>query len=251
MMKAVARFADYSITGGVWWLSLALFLTILHMEPSSDGESLQLSDALYLWESWMMDYSAPMAALPSELTPAVSALGVVLIFFTGMLLDLINPWYLNALEMHYFRKHTLRRHEQWLKPFMEKNITFVGESFDDFLSGKLSDREQINNYDQIRAFLINYTLVFANEARLDELLDRIRLWRMARSLATSMFLLAILFSLFGWLYSSAWQLALAILMPIILLTASLLITRSAFRNLCLNLIAFIYYTEQRRSETDT
>lgn len=268
-MKITTRFAEYSITGGLFWLSLFLFATLLQLLIA--GTHPTPSNAFMLWGVWLgalQPLATIMNGLPAELQSAIgtvlATLGVILIFLTGILLDLISPIFFTPIETHFFRKWLVNCNHSWLRPLLATHGEFVGEDFTQFASGRLFDWRhplrcwftQRHRYNKLRTFMLSYVLMFADSAGIDEFMDTVHLWHTSRALSGAMVTLAFLLNvtpLINYQAVEAQQVEtvamIAIGVPLLLVAISLIVTLGTYSRMCMTMCSLLYITAVKRGET--
>ncbi len=93
-MQIGSRFTEYGLTGGFFWICQLLFLVYSGQAKTllSNLSSVKLDPT-----SWI-----------SQIGPtAISALAIIAVFVTGLLLDLFAV-YFRPMEMRVFRQHLVR-----------------------------------------------------------------------------------------------------------------------------------------------
>jgi len=98
-MQIGSRFTEYGLTGGFFWICQLLFLVYSGQAKTllSNLSSVKLDPT-----SWI-----------SQIGPtAISALAIIAVFVTGLLLDLFAV-YFRPMEMRVFRQHLVRNRD-WL-----------------------------------------------------------------------------------------------------------------------------------------
>ncbi len=225
-MNISTRITEYSITGGLLWVNVFLFVTLLEL---SEG-SINLNAASKVWATWIaamaplkatLEMALP-AALQSSLGTLLGALVIIVIFFSGIVLDLIAPLFFVPIELYFFRK--------WLVQKKHPMAWF----------------EQRRYFQKISAFLLSHIMVFSQAAALEELMDRIHLWRTSRAISTSMVVVAVLLT-FGprGVAHHPWMIATVV--PLLVTLISALITLGTYSRMCLFLCSLTYSTMRRES----
>jgi hypothetical protein len=115
-MKISDRFTDYGLIGGFFWiLQLAVWIVIV----GRDG-----------WTTYLHTFAATLNALPPPaVAPFVTflgALGLIAVFTTGLLLDLLGSSYLRATEMMVFVRHA-RQHSHWFQSLANLHSAYIQE----------------------------------------------------------------------------------------------------------------------------
>src|ERR1700759_4500994 len=106
-MKISDRFTEYGLIGGLFWMMQALLLWLVM--PGSASLPVEL----------IKNFGKISPGAQSGLTALLGALAVVVIFTTGLLLDLFGSFYFRHIETRAF--HALAKtHESWLRRLFEK-----------------------------------------------------------------------------------------------------------------------------------
>jgi hypothetical protein len=117
-MKISDRFTDYGLIGGFFWMVQVFIWYALR-------PSISWNDVVHGLNSWLS--SMPPAAV-SPLVALLGALALIVIFTTGVLIDLIGSFYFRGLEVRVFIGH-LRRNQRWLASFVSKNQGYLQEDW--------------------------------------------------------------------------------------------------------------------------
>lgn len=251
-MQAAIRFAEYAITGGVFWLSVLLFMTLLFFTPSGDAG--MLDTMILTWNSWVTTLTKQLGTISGTVETLVMSLSVLVIFCSGLMLELISPYFFFTIELREFNKQFITKNQRWIHKLIERNAEFIGEDFREIQqekSWKWNDPgrsfRQMGRYSRLKDFLLAYIDVFSSSSRVETLTDHIRLFRLSRSISMAMLILAILLSSFV-LFSSSNTFSpgaltnIAIVAPIALLVVSSAITRNMYIRFCNTLSALTYNT---------
>jgi len=248
-MKATVRFAEYSLTGGFFWLNVFLLLTLLHLDAGQGGWTKAL---LALWSDWLqrLDETLGRAGGMEALT---TALALLVVFATGLVLDLLAPLFFAPFEVATFRRFLRDPHQAWMGELAHRHGDYLGRDLEDLLrepvfswrDPRLAGRQR-RRYERLRAFLLAHLYTRAAGTHLDELLDQLRLVRTSRALSLSLALLALFLATLvglaeGGSFASRYAEAAAILIPLALFFLSVTLTRATFQRLCLLLSAFAYH----------
>src|SRR6266704_4976348 len=117
-MNISTRITEYSITGGLLWVNVFLFATLVNLPV----DQITLNAALQKWVTWFaamaplkatLEMALP-AALQSSLGTLLGALVFIVIFFSGIVLDLIAPLFFVPIELYFFRKWLVQKNRGWL-----------------------------------------------------------------------------------------------------------------------------------------
>src|SRR6266496_11831 len=262
-MNISTRITEYSITGGLLWVNVFLFATLVNLPV----DQITLNAALQKWVTWyaaMKPLAATLTALPttlqSSLGTLLGALAIIAIFISGILLDLIAPVFFVRVEFYFFRKCLVQKNRGWLDRLIAANGEFIAADYQTFVGGRVIDWkhpfawfEQRRCFQKISAFLLSHIMVFSQAAALEELMDRIHLWRTSRAISTSMVVVAVLLT-FSPLAPLSRGLAndprlwmIATVIPLLLTLISALITLGTYSRMCLFLCSLTYSTMRRES----
>lgn len=258
-MNISTRITEYSVTGGLLWVNIFLFATLLNLPL----DHINLASATQVWSNWILALT-PLkatleAALPSALQSSfgalLGALAIIVIFFSGILLDLIGPLFFVPFELYFFRQSLVQKNRVWLDDVIDANREFIGDDYQRFIAGKVVDWkhplvwfEQRRCFHKISAFLLAHIMLTSRDAALNELMDRVHLWRTSRAISTSMVVLAVLLT-FGPLApltkgfeADPRQWLIATVIPLLLTLISAAITLGTYSRMCLFLGSLAYST---------
>lgn len=254
-MKPLAQFTEYGITGGVLLLNMFVFATLLKLRAD-----ITLPEAIAVWQQWaasVAPLSTPFAdnkLLEPVLTTIIATLSVILIFCTGLLLDLAAPWFFTPLEILAFKHRLARKDNAWADEFMQTHQALIEEDYRRFVSDPLFSWRlpylwlmQRARYARLHSFICSYLFFNAHGASLEQLQEHIRLWRTSRAVSTSMIFLGLALN---YLHSGGdlAEHALIVLgIPVVLFALSALITYIIYTRLCMTLCALLYLSS--RNET--
>src|SRR6266487_6213741 len=98
-MQIGSRFTEYGLTGGFFWICQFILLW-------RSGQTQTLLGKLSTVQNQIPEHH------PIAITSLVSALAIIAVFVTGLLLDLLAG-YFRPLEMGVFHKHLVRNRD-WL-----------------------------------------------------------------------------------------------------------------------------------------
>lgn len=264
-MNISTRITEYSITGGLLWVNVFLFATLLNLQLS--GQTISPDHAMRLWGDWiraMTPLTQSLAGLSPSLQGSIgallAALAIVVIFFSGILLDLLSPMFFISFEMLFFQKWLISKNRPWLDRLIADNRDFIEEDYHCFINTNafnwrrpLAWFERRRCYNKLWTFLLSHIMVFSNAAGLDELMDRVHLWRTSRAISTSMVVLGCLMNFTPLVHASfehdaTLNIALtAVGVPLVLFAVSALITLGTYSRMCVVLCALAYVTVKKRS----
>src|SRR3569623_116968 len=263
-MNISTRITEYSITGGLLWVNIFLFTTLINMKI----DHLSVGNVVLVWSDWL-DAFTPLkstleTALPSALQGSLGtllgALMIIVIFFSGILLDLNAPVCFGPCELYFFRKWLVKKNRVWLDRLIGGHREFIETDYCAIIDGRVLDWkhplawfEQRRCFHKISAFLLSHVMVFSQAAALEELMDRMHLWRTSRAISTSMVVLAVLLTFITLAPFSEGQehapglWLIATVIPILLTLLSAVITLGTYSRMCLFLGSLAYPTTQREN----
>ncbi len=248
-MKTAVRLTEYTLTGGFLWLNVLLLLTLLHLDPSAGW----LTGVQHLWQHGFARLGQ-LSGGHGVLEALLASLALLVLFVTGLLLDLGAALFFGAVEVATFHRLLRAPEQAWLRALLARHRPYLGDAAAQFLAHPtLSWRDprlvhrQRRRYERLRTFLLTYLTVHGAQTRLDELQDQHRLWRTSRALTFSLTLLAILLPLLTWRadhgpLSTPQADLLAPLLSLALFLLALAILRLTFQRLCLTLLGYVYHT---------
>lgn len=252
-MKTSTRFGEYLITGGLLWITLFIYSTILSINLGQHDP-----DIIGLWQYWLAPFEqmkALMTMIPTAMQSSVgtllAALAVIFVFCTGLLLDLLSPIFFTPLEMVFFRRWHLGANRGWLDALIEKNADYIKTDYQTYVEGRLFDWRQPfaifpqrRAYNKLQSFLLAYIMVVSHAAKLDMLEDQISLWHTSRAISTAMLTLAMLMQITPWSTPSlSLSLTLSII-PLLLWSLSVFITLAMFSRVGHSICSIVYNTEK-------
>ncbi len=259
-MKGIVRFAEYSVTGGLLWLNLFLFFTLISLNEASIAATLEL------WQGWLAQLKTQLSPaqdislIESTLSTLLAALSIILIFCTGLLLELISPLFCVSFQMPCFKQQLQHPQQRWFARLAEDNREIVAEDYQKFITQPLF---QLNDYRQwfrqrqrflrMQTFIRTYLAVFASGSHMDTLFDQYRIWRISRSLFTSLVLLSAALGFLAVFNDSITHAArplfwFSIAIPMALTALSYLSARALFVQLSANMLATTYHTYRQQQQ---
>jgi hypothetical protein len=209
MTKASDRLTDYALVGGFFWiLQLGLAAVIGSTRMGSTH--------------WFQSATAALRdllqAAPSPLVALLSALGLIAIFVTGLVLDLLGAFYLRVFEVGVFLYH-LDRNEHWLGLLADQNKDYVqgdiatlhnalaplpakrglaillkclvprNRELRQEVAKKLRENwALLSPYSRMQSFLLSYVLLGSGAEKIELLSTQISLWSISRAVSTVMLL---------------------------------------------------------------
>jgi len=262
-MKGITRFAEYSISGGLLWLNVVVFATLLSIPPES---SLGLiGSILDVWGDWVtvleshLRQSSNFDAFKNTINTLAASLFVLLVFCTGLALDLLSPLFCSQLEILFFRNNIKVKEEKWFSTLVKKHEKYLHDDYNSFVSEpliKISDpgvwRAQKKRFNRINSFIMAYLFVNSDNVYLTQLTDKIRIWYTCRAITTSLLALCVLLNFLS--VSNSFAVANAtntfiytLLIPSILVIISFSITIGTFCRVSNSMLALAYHIDKNQS----
>ena len=255
-MKPIAALTEYGITGGVFLLNLFIFLTLLGLQIAH--QDITFPQAVLLWQHWagrFIALTAPFTGSPL-LEPMVSTflatLAVVLVFCTGLLLEMTAPWVFTVFEILAFKRWLLRKEYAWMGELMHTHHDLIGEDYQRFIHDPpwvwwppQSGLAQRVRYTRLQSFIFSYLLFNASDASLEQLQEQTRLWRTSRAVSASMIFLGVALTSYAQDGGNTGeQLLIVVVLPVILFTISALTTFTIHTRLCMTLCSLLYLSSR-------
>ncbi len=250
-MKPVALLTEYGVTGGVFLLNLFIFATLLGQHE------ITVPNTVAVWQHWaerFVAFAAPLAnsnLLEPVLSTVIATLAVILIFCTGLLLELTAPWFFAPLEISAFKRWLARKDYAWVGKLMQLHHPLIEEEYTRFVNDPPSAWRspqrllaQRARYARLHSFIFSYLFYNARGANLEQLQEQIRLWRTSRAVSTSMIFLGIALTVYAPGDNFAAHVFIALGIPIALFAVSALITYTIYTRLCMTLCALLYLSSQ-------
>jgi len=258
-MKPIAQLSEYGITGGVLLLNLFVFATLLNLQIAH--LDITFPQAIALWQHWAERFAAIAAPftgnklLEPVLSTIIAALSVILIFCTGLLLDLTAPLFFTLFEILAFKRWLARKDYTWVGEFMQAHHDLIEEDYPRFVSDPplawwvpqrwLAQRAR---YTRLHSFICSYLFFNARGASMEQLQEQIRLWRTSRAVSASMIFLGVALTGYAQDGGNLGEHLLIVLgIPVVLFVVSALTTYTIYTRLCTTLCSLLYLTS--RSET--
>lgn len=262
-MNISTRITEYSITGGLLWLMVFLFATILNLQYNHD--SITIAHATREWSTWittLAPLTEALAEIPvplqSSMSTLLGALAIINIFFSGIVLDLIAPLFFGPFEVFFFYKRLISKNRVWLDRLMAANGEFIEEEYRTFLKGRLMNWkhplawfDRRHCYNKIFSFMLAHVMIHSQPSAVNELMDRIHLWRTSRAISVSVLVLGCLLNFtplapFSITSENVERVIItSVVVPIVLFFISALITLGAYSRMSLSLCALAYTATQK------
>jgi hypothetical protein len=259
-MKDTVRFGEYTLFGGILWLFVACFTTIISLINTPET-TVSISATIALWMEWIQPI------INESTHTAIKSLGtaifVVVLFLTGLLLDILSEYYFAPYEALHFRHWILKDHRSWLDTLVDRYPEFIEKEYKQFLEQPfLSWKEPKNwfkraiewqkqryRYKKLRLFLISYIMTHANSSTHTEMMNQLNLWRTGRAISMSMlFFCTMLFYAVNAIEATTLLIfIISIIIPGILFYASVVLSKELFSKMCIHLFAVTYAIDKEKS----
>lgn len=260
-MKPIAQLTEYGVTGGVFLLNLFIFATLLGLQIAN--QDITFPHAVALWQHWaerFVTHTAPFTGnklLEPMVNTFLATLAVILIFCTGLLLELTAPWVFTLFEIVAFKRWLMRKDYAWLGELMQTHHHLIGEDYQRFINDPpwawwppqrwLAQRIR---YTRLQSFIFSYLLFNARGASLEQLQEQTRLWRTSRAVSASMIFLGVALTSYAQGGGNIQeQILLVIVIPSVLFAVSAITTFTIHTRLCMTLCSLLYLSS--RAETST
>ncbi len=201
-MNFGARFSEFAMTGAVFWICQILLFTVGTGEAAGE----QFLDLL---GNFIGTEDAPSSALKSAAASLLTIFGLISIFITGLILDMIGSIFFMQ-EMRIFGGH-ISRNSDWLGKMTQKCSTAVTKDFQNFQrefgNTEISEKHKYtrllnprfhyrrfdlrSSYRHLQTFLLSYIHVYSSNGTSDQLTDHVHVWRTSRAISTALFIVAI------------------------------------------------------------
>ncbi len=245
-MKSIIGLAEYTLTGGFLWILFLVFATLIGMERQDLG-------AVEVWAAWLNDLpklpSGEQTLLLKDSIPvAVTGVMLIGIFATGLMLDLVAPFVFVAFEIGWARKWLMRDPATWFTNLIAQHGELVSKDYET-LSGSRSlwrpAISQVGEYRRLMLFLVSYVLGSSNAGQQEEIFDRMKLWRVSRTLSVSLLVLSTLLTLWFLFqkpdaHEPTLVLYTGIAAPWVVLAISCFMVRTSFSRLLISIQATAY-----------
>ena len=260
-MKPITQLTDYGVTGGVLLLNLFIFATLLGLQIAH--QDITFPQAIALWQHWaerFVTLSAPFIGnklLEPMVSTFLATLAVILIFCTGLLLELTSPWVFTLFEILAFKRWLLRKDYVWLGNLMQVHHPLIGEDYQRFINDPpwalwppQRWMTQRLRYTRLQSFIFAYLFFNARGASVEQLQDQTRLWRTSRAISASMIFLGVALTSYAQDGGNIGeQILIVIGIPALLFTVSALTTVTIHTRLCMTMCSLLYLSN--RVETVT
>lgn len=248
-MQIGSRFTEYGLTGGFFWICQILFLAY-----SGQGKTL-LSHLSTVQQLQIPPWISQIGAT------AISALAIIAVFVTGLLLDLFAVYY-RAMEMRAFHKHLVRNRE-WLGRLIADHKGYCEADYQEFerkyAKGSLPERLvfwkryvaavkrtwSARSYERLWSFFASFVLVESGSSQLSLMMDQYHLWRTGRAVSTALVIVFFEIQSLIWSRGSEIPFLVGFVLPLAMTALAMVITLGTYSRLCFTLFALVYVTQDK------
>jgi hypothetical protein len=231
-----SRLGDYGITGTFFLVAQVIAFVVVDPVGSSHRANAIL-DFLQQLVSTAPALSTPLASL-------MVALAIIMVFFVGLVIDLLS-FYAPLIEVVAFRKR-YEDHRHWLDVLLQRYDVFskpdVSRLIDEYKpipEEKFKSLFVIGGYERIFKFLLILALESAEASTAQILRDEMSLWRTSRAVATALVILGVEvlildFFNFRWIILGSFVICATLAAPLVFLS---------FRRMCESIFVILYIKE--------
>lgn len=188
-MKIWERYAEYAIIGGLFWAGMLLIMI-------NNGMAQYVIDHF-------PELKIPNSGWSGDLSSnALSAIGVIVIFSTGLLIDAISPSIFSLLEIYLFREYINRNNYDAVYEFIAQSSSPTTQAHLNKIAKSSIFFTRYHNwvttkyyYSSVIAKITAYCLEKADSGLLEEIKDRLNLWRTGRALGAAVGLIGLMMTL--------------------------------------------------------
>jgi len=244
-MNISSRFTEFGMTGAFFWISQVLLFNL--------GLSQEMVDIIPQWVQVWGGYQGMLPNVVQDTAGSLlTAFGIIGIFVTGLILDLIGS-YFAPLEMTIFNRH-LKRNRGWLDTLSAQcpeNVRCDYQTLRDHFATTLfvTPRQSwqrirmARECQNIQTFLFSYVHVFSSLS--ETLIDNMHLWRTARAISTTLLILA--FEVIYINYYGTIEQPTYIALNLGLFGLSAFLTLRSYSRLCFTLFSLACATQKKTS----
>lgn len=257
-MKISDRFTDYALTGGLFWV-LQLLVFLISNE--------------YNWKDLLNKWTASFPLMPASSTALLGAAGLIIVFTTGMFLDVLGSWIFRLVEITVFIKR-LKAHREWIDPILSQSMAYIQYdytvlyrmySFEEFFVLILSPRDLLrylrsrmsksaeteldlstamNAFHRIQSLLSSRLLLSSGVEKVESLGSQLSLWTTARAFGASLVAIAVELLIVGDHQRLAYHIG-TVMVAAITGLVSFSIPGGAYGRLCDTLFAMTFIIAER------
>lgn len=195
-MNISSRFSEFGMTGAFFWIAQLIYFAITHSTESLERIAAGI-DAINPYIALISSLPDSFADIPGTL---VTVIGLIGIFITGLILNLLGSYFF-IFEDFLLNRH-LRKNAGWLARMMGSCPGTVNDDYL-WLRNEFSPRLYLDPRQayklarltsactRIQSFLFSYIQVFGGKGIPEMLSDQVHLWRTARAIGITFWLLAL------------------------------------------------------------
>jgi hypothetical protein len=261
-MKGIVGLVEYTVTGAFVWLLFLVFLGWVALDSPTYDSTATLAQ---VWTQWAQQFVAvPAKVLESSklvqdvMPQVIGGAFFVTVFVTGALLDLAASALFVVVETRWAQK-MFRRANGWLPELIRDYGALISSDYHDLTrerenSAKPAEWEPAK-YRRVTAFLFSYILAVAKPGQVDEVRERLKLWRVNQAICLSLIVLTIalaLWTLHTWEGRDPFRaFFLGFALPLALLGLTYLSMRVSFYRLSIAMESALYLSlaQSRASRT--
>jgi hypothetical protein len=265
-MQIGSRFTEYGLTGGFFWICQLFVLAYSGQAKTllSHPSTLQQLEKM---PSWISQIGAT----------AISALAIIAVFVTGLLLDVFAVYY-RPMEMRAFHKHLVRNRD-WLGRLIADHKGYCEADYEEFESqfrGKsfakgmmagfdafffwnrqrrqryvaiVKDTWRARPYERLWSFFASYVLVESGSSQLSLMMDQYYLWRTGRAVSTALLIVFLEIQFLIMSRGSEIPFLVGFVLPLAVTALAMVITLGTYSRLCFTLFALVYVTQDKAAKT--
>jgi hypothetical protein len=260
-MQIGSRFTEYGLAGGFFWICQFILIWC-------SGQTQTLLSNLSTVQKQIPEH------LPIAITSLVSALAIIAVFVTGLLLDLFAV-YFRPTEMRIFCRHLVRNRD-WLGQLIADHKGYCEADYEEFERrlGETSlakdmwagiaillfwnqERRQryvgalkrgwawglARPYERLWSFFASYVIVQSGSSQLSLLVDQYYLWRTGRAVSAALIILFLEILIVPRAYE--FPFLLGFFFPLAVTVLAIVITLGTYSRLCFTLFALVYVTRDK------
>lgn len=192
-MNFGSRFTEFGMTGAFFWIGQLLVL--VNIDNTSAG------DFISYWANLSNEfYETIPEAFRDSTTTLLTTFGVIGIFVTGLILDLISAPY-TLFENILLNRH-IKKNNGWLEPLFKNFSREIHAIYQELLkafykplafspANYVSRIKLIGPCKRIQSFLFSFIHIFSSNSTSNILTDNMHLWRTSRAISSTLLILAV------------------------------------------------------------
>jgi hypothetical protein len=197
-MRISDRLTDYVVVGGFFWIALFTLTSVMAF-------------GVLRWTNPVTAVPALMENVPDKaITPLVALLGaltIVIVFTTGVFLDLLAGYFFRGEEMRVFQSHA-KKNDSWMHALVARNEDYIQTDWATILSapGRLMEEASaaqskahaeaikagLEAYTRMHAFFLSWVFLKAGANKIEWLSNQMSVWSISRTAAMAVAIIGIL-----------------------------------------------------------